>query len=139
MKKEYLKLLKLFDSQNEFYPSNYDSTMEHNKFNEICVVLKETFQILKIESNELIQDASFHSLIILKEKTANRSYEIRFSNFGNFVTTSDATANIPDQLKSALQQYHYVYIPKLELLSEYDGVGLSWFKGTWYKRFFDWF
>ena len=91
---------------------------------------------LEYETDSHIQDASFHSQVMVDGAC------LRFSNFGNMIATTDddsITASTLDIIKSLAALHGYIFIPS-DLLNEvYTGTnpGVTGIR-DWAIRYFDW-
>jgi hypothetical protein len=95
-------------------------------------------QHLELETGSLIQDASFHSQILLPSNPPR----IRFSNFGDMVSVRDEKSVSPGFLaviRRLCEQFGYVYIPEEVLKQPYTGKnpGVRGIR-NWWTRYFDW-
>ena len=146
--KKYLELLKQHDDPNDWeVPDGFDYTKEESDFvcakDRIQSVLREK---IKFETGIYIQDASYHSSILLEAKHTKNGEEphpqIRFSNFGKMIAISNEE-NVIDSIRIDIIQHltnlGYTYIPEDVLNEQYTGKnrGVDGID-TWWVRYFDW-
>ena len=135
---EYRDLLRSLDD-----PVNWESPPGMDYEDQIARFFQFVSQLekrlgnkLKVETGSNIQDASFHSEVLLGNTC------LRFSNFGNMIAVSDDKAIPPVTLETVVelaQQNGYIFIPTELLEEEYDGdnPGVTGIR-DWWIRYFDW-
>lgn len=119
------------------YPEDFDYESTIDRCLGIVPKLEELFgKKLQLETKTYIQDASFHSQVLL-----DGAY-IRFSNFGNMVATTDDDTLGPEMVESLarlLARHGYVFVPHDLLETDYSGSnpGVTGIR-DWWIRYFDW-
>ena len=140
---DYMDLLRLHDDRVHWEsPLDFDNRVESARFDGFVKDLStELGTIYLAETGSAIQDASFHSQIVL-QMAEGRFVTIRFSNFGNMATVSDEDL-MPEPMMRTVQdlflRHGYVYVPATVLNAPYTGSnpGVTGIE-TWRTRYFDW-
>ena len=88
---KYQEILQKYDDSVRWeYPEEFDYEREQKEFIHAKDALQQLLKLeLEFETGRLIQDASFHSRILLNERvlTEEEGYaQIRFSNFGRLIS-----------------------------------------------------
>ena len=149
MNADYKRLLQAADEAGCYeFPSRFDyEGLERRARLAQSRIHRETGEITKFEGGNFNQDASFSIAICFDRRSVKKPEgicipTIRFSNFGNLVSTCWAELFSPDTLSlviKVLQEEGFHYIPEVELDCEYDGVMKGQIpKWTWWGRYFDW-
>src|SRR5687768_6570902 len=139
----YDDLLRRFDDPVRWeYPAGFDDAGAAQRFRRFAEELASVWdKPLTIETESHIQDASFHSQIMVPVRDGE-SVLVRFSNFGDMATFAEEVA-IPDDLRQALlelfEKHGYVYVPAHVLETPYSGgnPGVTGIR-DWWIRYFDW-
>jgi len=130
-------VLELYDDTSSWErPNHFDWAKESADFLAFVEELESTLRRkLERETGSHIQDASFHSQIVLPGGL------LRFSNFGRMVAfTPDS--EVPEEVRLVIVQLAtargYTLIPTADLERPYPGGGGTRFTiGTWWIRYFD--
>ena len=137
-KEETLRLFALHDDPvNWEYPPSYDHKREISRFGEFLKELEQRLgATLAYESESRIQDASFHSQILLDGGT------LRFSNFGDMVALSidhEVDRQTVQVIERLCKEMNYFLIDTKLAELPYTGVnpGVTGI-GSWWIRYFDW-
>ena len=147
MNEQYLVILKANDDSTRWeYPEGFSYQDAQNKFISAKNMLQNVLRKkLKFETGSHIQDASYHSRILLDIeflKSSKEHSQVRFSNFGNmvsFVNEDLIKENIKIDIVQHLLNLGYVYVPEKVLEEQYTGnnpgvAGID----TWWVRYFEW-
>lgn len=139
---DYLELFRRHDSSSHLeQPPGFDRKKTAARLAKFVDELRERTQAVpEVETGSTIQDASFHSDVLLP-MADERHALIRFSKFGDMVTVADDEP-IPEALlgtiRELLEEHGYVYVPAQVLdqpyTSEESEVGDI---DTWWLRYFD--
>ncbi|MFD2784640.1 hypothetical protein [Hymenobacter rubripertinctus] len=139
------RLLEQLDTaKNWEYPTGFDYLPKLRKLQLTVAVLQmETGLQLPVETGSAIQDAPFHSQVLLPGPDENSVNQVlRFSNFGELVALADEELIAPLLLATIvrlLANHGYVYVPEVVYNLEYTGkqVGIDPVL-NWWQRFFEW-
>jgi hypothetical protein len=119
------------------YPPDMDYKKQVARFRQFVAELERCLgKTLDIETESHIQDASFHSQVLL-----DGAY-LRFSNFGDMAATADdeaIAADVLNNVKELLVKHGYVFVPHNLLEEDYTGKnpGVTGIR-DWWIRYFDW-
>lgn len=145
---DYMDLLRRHDDPTHWdLPDNFDYESARARVEKFAAALASAFgflrrlgsgQHLELETGSLIQDASFHSQILIPIPQPG----IRFSNFGDMVSVWDEKSVSPELLqtiRNLCDQLGYVYVPEDILKQPYTGSnpGVSGIP-DWWTRYFNW-
>ena len=139
----YDDLLRRFDDAGRWeYPAGFDYARAVQRFKRIAEELASRWdKPLTVETESHIQDASFHSQIMVPVRDGEFVL-VRFSSFGDMATFAEEVA-IPDDLRGTLlelfQEHGYIYVPARVLEAPYSGEnpGVTGIR-SWWIRYFDW-
>ncbi|CAN5697358.1 hypothetical protein BH10CYA1_BH10CYA1_04970 [soil metagenome] len=141
---DYQQILSKYDDTVFWeYPQGFNYAAETRKFENFAKALSTQLKTpVKTESGTHIQDASFHSQIVLPD-VDGVEISIRMSNFGNFVSIYQLDyAPVPGDQSALIEMFDrwgYTYIPIEVLEQPYTGInpGVTGID-TWWIRYFDW-
>jgi len=117
---EYIELFHKYDDPVYWeYPPGMDYKKQVARLRQFVSELEQRLcKKLEIETESHIQDASFHSQVLLN------GANLRFSNFGDMVATTDDESIALDTLgnvKELLVKHGYVFVPHALLEQDYTG------------------
>jgi hypothetical protein len=149
-RQHYLQILQSYDDPDRWEtPAEFNYYASRNRFLALAKAVQERLKIVcRVETDSLIQDASFIGQIMFPEEVLlpreQNDYGgmIRVSNFGNMATVTDERlfpAPMLSAIKQVMDEFDYVYIPPWVLKETYTGsnpgvTGIA----TWWIRYFDW-
>ena len=119
------------------YPPSMNYKKQVTRFRRFVSELEQRLgKELDVETESHIQDASFHSQVLL------HGVYLRFSNFGDMMATTDDDSVAPstlDVIKELAATHGYVFIPHDLLEEVYTGAnpGVTGII-DWWTRYFDW-
>ncbi len=136
------RLRQLDQSPSAYYPEGFDYELAVRRFHALAEILQQTLGVAHItESEELIQDASFHSQIIF-ELENSAVVLVRLSNFGDLVAMSanadQLTPSTKREVLQTIEHHGYQVVPMDIVHRPYSGTQYG--AGditTWWRRFFD--
>ncbi len=143
-REEYLDILRASDDHAGCeFPTGFDYEEARRRAVLLANRLERKIGMpCKLETGSYIQDASFHSMIVLPTPDAPDSFQstLRLSNFGDLATISDEGSVDPVHLHivtSCLAELGYQYIPLDVLQEKYDGENRVLRGVSWWIRYFD--
>ncbi len=119
------------------YPAGFDHGRATNRFAAFASALSaELPEPVTTETGTSIQDASFHSQILLPGGA------LRFSSFGDmiaFTPDHEIPTRHVEAVVALAVRHGYTLVPTSALETPYDGAGAGSTEiSTWWIRFFDW-
>jgi len=139
----YTDLLRRYDDPVRWeYPAGFDHAQAVQRFQRFAKELAQLWgKQVKNETEVEIQDASFHSQILIPVRDGE-FVVARFSNFGDMATFAEEVV-VPDDLRQVLlalfDKHGYVYVEADILNQQYSGSnpGVTGIR-DWWTRYFDW-